>query len=156
MTASPWTLRRADAADAPAIGTCAIEAFSLYLPRLSITPLPMTKDYGAAIAAQQVWVATLQGQTIAALVLDVTDEGFLIDVIAVLPAHQGTGVGRALLELAEHEARRQGHASIYLFTNEKMTENRALYARIGYVEYKRLVLEHRTRVFLRKSLSAPA
>ncbi|BEP64247.1 hypothetical protein GmRootV213_48010 [Variovorax sp. V213] len=40
------------------------------------------------------------------------------------------------------------------FTNEKMTENRALYERIGYVEYKRLVLETRTRVFLRKPLKA--
>lgn len=35
-----------------------------------------------------------------------------------------------------------------------MTENRALYERIGYVEYKRLVLETRTRVFLRKPLKA--
>ena len=57
-----------------------------------------------------------------------------------------------MLELAESEALRQGHDSIYLFTNEKMTENRALYERIGYVEYKRLVLAQRTRVFMRKPL----
>ncbi|MFH0132919.1 GNAT family N-acetyltransferase [Variovorax sp. VaC1] len=151
-----WTLRRADAADADAVAACAIEAFRTYIPRLGLTPTPMAKDYGAAIANAQVWVATQQHQqqqqVVAALVLDTTDEGFLIDVIAVLPQHQGTGVGRALLELAEREARRQGHDSIYLFTNEKMTENRALYERIGYVEYKRLVLEQRTRVFLRKRL----
>jgi GNAT superfamily N-acetyltransferase len=73
-------------------------------------------------------------------------------MIAVQPRHQGTGVGRALLRLAEDEALRQGHDSIYLFTNEKMTENRALYERIGYVEYKRLALAERTRVFLRKPL----
>jgi GNAT superfamily N-acetyltransferase len=91
-------------------------------------------------------------ETVAALLLDVTDEGFLVDVIAVLPAHQGTGVGRALLELAEREAVRQGHASIYLYTNEKMTENRALYQRIGYVEYKRETLDGRTRIFMRKPL----
>lgn len=153
-----WTLRRADAADADAdaVAACAIEAFRTYIPRLGLTPIPMTKNYGAAIANAQVWVATQQqeqqAQVVAALVLDITDEGFLIDVIAVLPQHQGTGVGRALLELAEREALRQGHDSIYLFTNEKMTENRALYERIGYVEYKRLVLEQRTRVFLRKRL----
>jgi GNAT superfamily N-acetyltransferase len=82
----------------------------------------------------------------------VTDEGFLIDVIAVLPQHQGTGLGRALLELAEREALRQGHDSIYLFTNEKMTENLALYRRIGYVEYKRESLDGRVRVYLRKPL----
>jgi len=152
MSAVPWTLRRADITDAPAIGECAVEAFRHYIPRLGLTPIPMTKDYGAAIVNAQVWVAQQQERIVAALVLDVTDEGFLIDVIAVRPAQQGTGVGRALLELAEHEAVRQGHDSVYLFTNEKMTENRALYERIGYVEYKRLAFAERTRVFLRKQL----
>ena len=150
MTA--WTIRRATGSDAASIADCAAEAFRHYIPRLGLTPIPMTKDYGAAIANAQVWVATQQDRTIAALVLDATDEGFLIDVIAVLPRHQGTGVGRALLELAEQEALRQGHDSIYLFTNEKMAENRALYERIGYVEYKRLAFAERTRVFLRKQL----
>jgi len=150
-----WTLRRADANDAASVAACAVEAFRHYIPRLGLTPIPMTRDYGTAIANAQVWVATQQGETIAALVLDATDEGFLIDVVAVLPQHQGTGVGRALLELAEHEALRQGHDSIYLFTNEKMSENRALYERIGYVEYKRLSLAERTRVFLRKPLKQP-
>lgn len=156
MNTTPWTLRRAAAADSASVAACAIEAFSGYIPRLGLTPLPMTKDYAAAIANAQVWVAVQQDRTIAALVLDVTEEGFLIDVIAVLPQHQGSGVGRALLELAEREALRQGFASIQLFTNEKMTENRALYERIGYVEYKRLALETRTRVFLRKQLKASA
>ena len=152
MSAVPWTLRRADTADAAAISECAGEAFRHYIPRLGLTPIPMTKDYGASIANAQAWVAQQHEQVVATLVLDITDEGFLIDVIAVHPTQQGTGVGRALLELAESEALRQGHDSIYLFTNEKMTENRALYERIGYVEYKRLVLAQRTRVFMRKPL----
>ncbi len=156
MSEAPrWTLRRAEAADAAAIRDCAIAAFSVYLPRLPIVPLPMRKDYASAIELQQVWVAADvvdATEIAAALVLDITDEGFLIDVIAVQPKHQGSGAGRALLELAEREALRQGFDSIYLFTNEKMSENRALYARIGYVEYRRLVLENRTRVFLRKAL----
>lgn len=159
MSEAPrWTLRRAEAADAEAIRDCAIAAFSVYLPRLPIVPLPMSKDYTSAIELQQVWVAAHAqdaadaAEIAAALVLDITDEGFLVDVIAVRPRHQGSGAGRALLELAEREALRQGFDSIYLFTNEKMSENRALYARIGYVEYRRLVLENRTRVFLRKAL----
>ena len=32
---------------------------------------------------------------------------------------------------AEAEARRQGFAGIYLYTHEKMTENQALYSKIG-------------------------
>jgi GNAT superfamily N-acetyltransferase len=150
--AHPWTLRRAEAPDTAAVSACAAEAFRIYIPRLDVMPRPMTRDYGEAIAHAQVWVATLHGETVAALLLDVTGEGFLIDVIAVLPQHQGTGLGRALLELAEREALRQGHASVYLFTNEKMTENLALYQRIGYVEYRRESLDGRTRVYLRKPL----
>jgi GNAT superfamily N-acetyltransferase len=152
MATAAWTLRRAELSDADAVAACAIEAFRGYIPRLGLVPTPMTRNYSAAIANTQVWIATQEAQVVAVLILDTTDEGFLLDVIAVLPQQQGTGVGRAMLELAEREALRQGHNSIYLFTNEKMTENRALYERIGYVEYKRLVLEQRTRVFLRKRL----
>ncbi len=153
--AALWTLRRANAADVAAVTACAVEAFRTYIPRLGLTPRPMTRDYAEAIAHLQVWVAEQPEQQIgAALLLDVTDEGFLIDVIAVHPDHQGSGAGRALLELAEREALRQGHASIYLFTNEKMTENLALYQRIGYVAYRRESLDGRTRVYLRKPLMA--
>ena len=154
-SAVPWHLRRANTDDVAAITACAVEAFRTYIPRLGLAPRPMTRDYAEAIAHLQVWVAERQTQRIgAALLLDVTDEGFLIDVIAVHPDHQGSGAGRALLELAEREALRQGHASIYLFTNEKMTENLALYQRIGYVEYRRETLDGRTRVYLRKPLTA--
>lgn len=154
-SAVPWHLRRANVDDVAAITACAVEAFRIYIPRLGLTPRPMTRDYAEAIAHLQVWVAERPGKKIgAALLLDVTDEGFLIDVIAVHPDHQGSGAGRALLELAEREALRQDHTSIYLFTNEKMTENLALYRRIGYVEYRRESLDGRTRVYLRKPLTA--
>ncbi|GER13994.1 GNAT family N-acetyltransferase [Variovorax boronicumulans] len=153
--AAPWHLRRATADDVATVTACAVEAFRTYIARLGLTPRPMTRDYAQAIAHLQVWVAERPEQQIgAALLLDVTDEGFLIDVIAVHPDHQGSGAGRALLELAEREALRQGHASIYLFTNEKMTENLALYQRIGYVEYRRESLDGRTRVYLRKPLTS--
>ena len=145
--AAPWHLRRATADDVATVTACAVEAFRTYIARLGLTPRPMTRDYAQAIAHLQVWVAERPEQQIgAALLLDVTDEGFLIDVIAVHPDHQGS-------ELAEREALRQGHASIYLFTNEKMTENLALYQRIGYVEYRRESLDGRTRVYLRKPLT---
>jgi ribosomal protein S18 acetylase RimI-like enzyme len=71
------------------------------------------------------------------LVLNVTDEGIVIENVAVRPTDRGLGLGKALLELAEDEARRAGFTSIYLYTHEKMTENQALYSRIGYVEYDR-------------------
>ena len=41
---------------------------------------------------------------------------------------------------------------MYLYTHEKMTENLALYARIGYVEYDRRSQGAFSRVYLRKHL----
>jgi hypothetical protein len=39
-----------------------------------------------------------------------------------------------------------------LYTNVKMTENRALYAHVGYVELDRDTFEGRRRVWMRKRL----
>jgi GNAT superfamily N-acetyltransferase len=52
------------------------------------------------------------------IVLMVTDEGFLVDNVAVHPSHRRTGLGRAFLEFAEAEARRAGFDSSYLYTHE--------------------------------------
>ena len=82
----------------------------------------------------------------------VTDEGFLLDSVAVDPSAQGTGIGRLLLEFAEAEARRHGFDSIYLMTNEKMTENQAPYARIGYVLFDKRSVHGYSRVLMRKAL----
>ena len=49
---------------------------------------------------------------------------------------------------------RRGFRSIYLCTNSKMTENQALYPRIGYVEYERKNEAGFDRVFYRKDLAA--
>ena len=81
-----------------------------------------------------------------------TTDGFLLDNVAVFPDRKGQGIGRALLVHAEQEARTRGHASLYLYTNEKMTENIAMYSRAGYVEYERRQEEGFCRVFLRKML----
>jgi GNAT superfamily N-acetyltransferase len=84
------------------------------------------------------------------LVLVLTPEGLLLDNVAVLPSHRG--IGRVLLQYAESEARRQGFASLYLYTHDKMTENQALYSKIGYVEYDRRVEYGLSRIYMRKCL----
>jgi len=68
----------------------------------------MTEDYAEVIRSRQVTVAEINASIAGVIVLAVTDEGFLIDNVAVHPSHSGTGLGRALLEFAEAEARRAG------------------------------------------------
>jgi len=131
---------------------CVHAAYRHYIERIGRPPGPMLDDYAEVVRTRQVHVAEADGRIVGVLVLDVTDEGFLLENIAVDPSIKGTGVGKRLLELAEAEARRQGHASLYLYTHEKMTENQALYARIGYEEYARRTENGLARVFMRKRL----
>jgi GNAT superfamily N-acetyltransferase len=112
----------------------------------------MLEDYSKVIREHQVHIAERDRRIVGALVLVDTSEGLLIDNVAVDPSLQGTGVGRRLLEFAEAEARRRGLLSIHLSTNEKMTENQALYSRIGYVAYDHRVVNGYPRVFMCKQL----
>ena len=145
-------IRSATLEDVPGITACVCEAYVHYIERIGKRPGPMLEDFQETVRAAQVHVAQARGQIVGVAVLMLTDEGFYLDNVAVRPSAKGTGVGRKLLELAEAEARRQGHNSIYLATHELMHENRALYARIGYEEYDRRVVNGYPRVFLRKPL----
>ncbi len=145
-------LRPATAADVPRLTELVQAAYGHYVERLGGPPRPMTDDYAEVIGTRRVTVAERHGAVVGVIVLAVTDEGFLVDNVAVHPGHRGRGLGRALLEFAEAEARRAGFDSIYLYTHEKMTENLALYAKIGYVEYERRSQGEFSLVYLRKQL----
>jgi GNAT superfamily N-acetyltransferase len=90
-------------------------------------PGPMTQDYANVIGERNV-------------------------TVAVHPSRRGKGLGRALLQFAEAEAVRSGFDPIHLYTHEKMTENLALYSRVGYVEYDRRSQGSFSLVYMRKGL----
>ena len=144
------TLRPAEASDVPAIAALVNAAYGHYVERIGFPPRPMQDDYAQVIRSKRVTVAESARAIVGVIVLDVDDEGFVIDNVAV--ARRGAGVGRALLEFAEAEARCAGFDSIYLYTHEKMTENIALYSKIGYVEYARRSQGRFSLVYMRKSL----
>jgi len=147
-------LRPAVAADVVAVTDLVDAAYGHYVDRIGILPGPMREDYSQVIGTADVTVAEEAGAIVGVLVLGITDQGFVIDNVAVHPSGQGRGLGRALLEHAEAAARQAGFDSIYLYTHEQMTENLALYTRIGYVEYDRRSEGDFYRVFLRKKLTA--
>jgi ribosomal protein S18 acetylase RimI-like enzyme len=149
---SGHSFRAAGVEDASNVAELIDAAYRHYVERIGGPPRPMTDDYAEVIRDRRVTVAEAHGAIVGVIVLAVTDEGFLVDNVAVHPAHRGSGLGRALLELAEAEARRAGFDSIYLYTHERMTENLGLYARIGYVEYDRRSQGAFSLVYLRKQL----
>lgn len=149
---SKAAIRSAQTEDVAGITACVCEAYIHYIERIGKQPGPMLEDFAETIKNFQVDVAVFNGQIVGTIVLKITDEGFYLDNVAVRPSAWGTGIGRQLLEYAETEARRQGYSSIYLATHELMTENRALYAGVGYVEYDQRVVNGYPRVFFRKHL----
>ena len=145
-------LRPATDADVPAITDCVDAAYAQWVPRVGRKPAPMLDDYAEVVREAEVVVAEVDGAFVGLIVLRETDDGFLVENVAVLPAYAGRGVGRVLLAHADAQAAARGHASLYLYTNEKMVENIALYARLGYVEVERRQEEGFRRVFMRKSV----
>ncbi len=84
--------------------------------------------------------------------LSSADGRFVIENVAVHPDHRGTGLGRALLDRAEDEARRAGFEVIHLYTHEGMTENLAIYTKRGYREDERRSQGTFDLVFMSKRL----
>jgi ribosomal protein S18 acetylase RimI-like enzyme len=152
MTESIFSFRTATEVDIAQVTALVHAAYEHYVERIGDLPRPMTDDYATVIQNYRVTVAESQQTIEGVIVLTVTDEGFLIDNVAVAPASRGKGLGRALLRLAEEEARRAGFDSIYLYTHEKMTENLALYTKIGYAEYDRRSQGKFSLVYMRKHL----
>ncbi len=68
---------------------------------------------------------------------------------------QGQGLGRRLVAFAESEARRLGYAELRLYTHATMTENIALYTRLGFCETGRGREAGYDRVFMAKRLGGP-
>jgi ribosomal protein S18 acetylase RimI-like enzyme len=145
-----YSLRLASDGDAENVTALVHAAYKHYEERIGTVPRPMTDDYAEVIKTYQVTVAE-SGQTlVGVIVLTMTDEGFLIDNVAVHPSYHRKGIGKALLEFAEASARRAGFDSIYLYTHERMTENLALYSKIGYIAYDRRSQGDFSLVYMRK------
>jgi len=145
VTATP---RQATEADLPAIRRVIKAAYARYLDRMDRPPAPVLNDYRAATAAGQVWV--LGEPVIGVIVLMSEEDSLLVENVAVSPAAQGTGYGRRLMEFAERQARARELSRLILYTNEVMTENLAIYARLGYRETARRTEDGYRRVYMEK------
>lgn len=144
-------LRPAAAAEAGAVGDLVRAAYAHYIPRIGREPGPMGDDFAAQIAAGQVLVPQ-DGPLEAVLVLVDAADHLLLHNVAVAPAVRGKGLGRQLVAAAEAEGRARDYGMIRLYTHEKMTENQAFYARLGYRETRRAVEHGLARVYFEKAL----
>jgi GNAT superfamily N-acetyltransferase len=147
-------IRPAQAADRAAVETIVRAAYSVHVERIGKPPAPMLDDYERRIAEGQVHLLEIDGVVVAPIVLVPQVDHLLLDNIAVRPLRQGQGLGRRLIAFAEAEACRLGVAELRLYTHEKMTENIALYERLGFAETGRGREAGYDRVFMRKRVAA--
>jgi ribosomal protein S18 acetylase RimI-like enzyme len=145
-------IRPAAAADVPAIAALVRAAYAMYVPRIGRQPAPVTADHAALVAAGRVWVAEVAGEIAGVIVLIPRADHLLVENVAVAPAMQGRGIGRALMTQAEERAAAAGLAELRLYTNQLMTENLALYPALGYVETGRRVEDGFARVYFSKRI----
>ena len=144
------SVRLAAPADLPAVREIVTAAYARYLDRMDRPPAPMLADYAAEVASGRLWVA---GEPVTGLI-ELTEAGDSLHVanVAVHPSAQGTGLGRRLMEFAEEQARQRGLTRLDLYTNEVMTENQAIYARLGYRETARRTEDGYRRIYMEKHL----
>lgn len=145
-------IRRASPNDADIVAALTDAAYATYISRLGRKPQPMTADYRHLATDHPVWLFYLGDQPAGVLVLMFEAEAVLIYSVAVSPSYQKQGLGRYLLDWAEHQARQAGYSRLRLYTNELMVENIALYQRLGYVETGRESYLGSTLVHMAKPL----
>lgn len=145
-------IRLAEPVDVEAVRACVRAAYSIYVERIGRPPAPLGADYEALVAAGEVWVACEEEAVVGVLVIRPRSGSLFLENVAVAPARQGRGIGRALIGFAERHARGLSLPAVELYTNERMTENLSFYPALGYVETDRRREEGFARVYFRKQL----
>lgn len=147
------SIRPAKAADVAAVAALTDAAYARYVARIGRAPMPMLDDHEARIARKEVFVAVEKGEIVGLISLVREDTAILIYSVAVAPEAQGRGIGRKLISFAEAEARRLGLPVLRLYTNVRMTENRAIYRHLGFIETHSAQQDGLHRVFMEKRLT---
>ena len=130
---SKWRIRPATVQDSAGLSECIEAAYSVYASR--ITDLPaVSEGISDDIANQIVWVAEVNQTIVGGIVLIPKQDFLILANVAVHPKSSGLGLGRALIELADHVCLELGLNDIRLSTHVDIPENVRLYKHLGWQE----------------------
>src|SRR5262245_10777089 len=145
-------IRPGEREDVAAVAELVERAYEGYVEEIGVAPAPMDADYSETVRAGTLFVADDGERVIGAIVLVPEGDHLTVDNVAVEPARQGAGIGRALLAFAERRAREVGVGELRLFTHVLMTRNQRIYGLLGYAEEERRAENGFERVFYSKRL----
>jgi ribosomal protein S18 acetylase RimI-like enzyme len=103
----------------------------------------------------EIWV--IGRPIVATVTLTVRPDALYVGKLAVAPDHEGRGLARHLMALAEARARALGLADLILETRVELVENHALFQHLGFDERALRAhagFDHPTTVEFRKKVSA--
>ncbi len=153
-------LRTATAADAPVLAAIIAAAFEQYRGRL-VPESSAFRETGAAIsrelaAGAGAILAEQHGEVLGCVMIKNMAGDLYFGRLSVAPRARGRGLARRLVEAVEAEARRRGLAGVRLGVRLVLTDNRRLFASLGYTEISREAhagFDRPTWAAMRKALS---
>jgi ribosomal protein S18 acetylase RimI-like enzyme len=147
-------LRRGTTGDFDAIVTLQRAAYARNRDLLGVEPLPLLADYQAILldANKDVRLQIPGTRVIGVLILERRTDDLLIESIATDPGYQGQGIGRALLDAAQAQAKQLGYARIRLYTGSPLTHLVAWYGRHGFTVERIEALPDRSITHMMKAL----
>ena len=92
-----------------------------------------------------------QGVVAGYVVYQQQGQKMMLENVAVHPSYAGNGFGRELVTHVEQTAAAQNIPSVFLYTNEAMTENLTMYPKWGYAETHRILEAGFNRVYFEKT-----
>jgi ribosomal protein S18 acetylase RimI-like enzyme len=146
-------IRRAVAADIPALAGIAARAYAKYVARIGRRPPPMDPDFATHVADEEVDVVEEGGACAGFVIWRAAGDHVFIDNVAVDPERAGRGLGKALLGWVEARAAELGIRELRLYTNAQMTENLTMYPRLGWEVTERRLEHGLDRFYFRKRLT---
>ncbi|GAA2870127.1 GNAT superfamily N-acetyltransferase [Aminobacter niigataensis] len=102
------------------------------------------------------FIATLDGRLAGCIFAAERADAFYVGKLAVDDSARGMGIGRALMQAAEHHAVAQGKPTLELQTRIELEANHATFERMGFVEFERTAHEgygRPTSITYRKTLN---
>ena len=144
-----WQIRPATVDDASGLQQCMKLAYAGYQERMEGRQLPpMELDYRAEISEYPTWVAEYNDNIVGGLTMIFKPDDATIANVAVHPDFQGQGLGKALMNFSDAQAKQRNYSQSRLATHILLSENVSLYRYLGWVEYDR----DDVRVYMRKNL----
>jgi ribosomal protein S18 acetylase RimI-like enzyme len=147
-------LRRAVASDLEAMAACDDKVFGWRAAGRKLRDTGPGSELASQVADGGILALSEDSRIVGFVAFERHFDLLYIATLAVLPSHQGRGLGRRLIAAAEREASRHGLRGVSLFADGRKPSTLGFYVSCGFHETERCVERDFQRVYFAKRLAA--